>query len=102
MDWKANPSGSIPNSFLSNIDWHMDTWREGLLGATYARQDKTDQAHAQIEKLEPFRPSFPGTLTRMQKGLVSYWQARIHAVLGEKEQAVTRLAQSLRRPSYRI
>ena len=31
----------------------------------------------------------------MHKGGISYWQARIHAVLGEKEQAVVRLAQSM-------
>ena len=95
VDWKQMAGNSIPATFLPDLNWHMNTWREGLLGATYARQEKTEEAHVQIKKLESFRPSFPGSLHRMGKGGVSYCQGRIHAVLGENERAVTRLAQSI-------
>ncbi|MFK7922025.1 MAG: adenylate/guanylate cyclase domain-containing protein [Bacteroidia bacterium] len=96
MDWKTHAKGSIPESIWHNLDWHMDTWREGLLGTSYARQRKTDLARGQIEKLESFRASFPGSSFYMHLGVISYWQARIHAILGEKELSVARLTQSMK------
>lgn len=94
-DWKAQAGASIPKTLLPHLNWHMETWRVGLLGATYARQGKRDLAYAQIEKLEASRATNPPTLNRFHKGTVSNWQARIHAALGDKEQAVRRLAQSM-------
>lgn len=95
IDWETSAQGSIPPTILANIDPYMNTWREGLLGSTYARQGKTNLAHVQIEQLESFRANFPGTLNRFHRGVISYWQARIHGVLGEKAEAVARLAQSM-------
>ncbi|NND08688.1 MAG: hypothetical protein HKN87_20125 [Saprospiraceae bacterium] len=96
IDWVANAKGVTVDSYLPITNWHMNTWREGLWGSTYARQGKTDLAHAQIAKLESFRASFPGTLNRFQKGITPYWQGRIHAILGEKEESVAQLAQSMK------
>ena len=94
-DWESNARGSVPPFIIPILDWNMNIWREGLLGSTYARQGKTNLAQAQIKQLESFRASFPGTISRFFRGRISYWQARIHGVLGEKEQAVARLAQSM-------
>ena len=73
----------------------MDLWVEGLLGATYARQGMHDKALAQVKVLEFLSAGDPGYMNRMVKGEIPYYQARIYAILGEKEFAVQALQKSM-------
>ncbi len=96
-DWNNVGKGStVPKSILTNIDLHMSIWLEGLLGSIYARQGKTKMAQVQIDKLDSFSSVYPKKINRFHRGVIPYWQARIYAILGEKDQAVDALAQSLK------
>ncbi|MDX2247337.1 MAG: adenylate/guanylate cyclase domain-containing protein [Bacteroidia bacterium] len=78
----------------NNVSWHMNIWVEGLLGAALARQGKREAAYAQIKTLEAMRPGYPPESQRLHRGTISYWQGRIYALLGDKEQAVAALTRS--------
>ena len=69
---------------------------EALLGVIYARQGKTEKALAQIEKLEQYRSKLTKNISPHHKGFISWDQARIHAVLGNKEAAVQLIKQSIK------
>lgn len=91
IDWVNYSDGTLDASLELNIQWHMNLWLNGLLGSAYARQGKADLAIAQIQLLESFRASKPEMNNRFHFGVVSYWQARIYAVIDEKELAVASL-----------
>lgn len=96
-DWKEFSQGVFTgnhHAFENNVSWHMNIWVEGLLGAALARQGKREAAYAQIQTLEALRPGFPPESQRLHLGTISYWQGRIYAILGDKEQAVAALARS--------
>ncbi len=99
MDWKTY-SKEIINfdvpTYRHNVDWYMSVWLEGLLGCTYARQGRMNLAHAQIEKLESFSQFYPKVVNRFHKGVISYWKARIYAILGEKDKSVAFLTKSMK------
>ena len=82
----------VPSRASANL---LPCWVEGLLGATYARQGKTEKALLQIEKLEELRKTIPENPMRMRRGAVPYFQARIFALLNEKEQAVAMLKKAI-------
>ncbi|MCB0531552.1 MAG: hypothetical protein H6574_21610 [Lewinellaceae bacterium] len=97
MNWKEFSQGVVVGNFrhLNNhISWHMNVWVEGLLGAAFARQGKREAAYAQIQTLEAMHPGYPPESQRLHKGTISYWQGRIYAILGDKEQAVAALTRS--------
>jgi len=99
MDWKTYSEGIENNSnnlpYRHNIDWYMSVWVEGLLACTYARQGSMNLAHAQIEKLDSFSQFYPEVVNRFHKGVISYWKARIYAILGEKDKSVSFLTKSM-------
>jgi hypothetical protein len=49
-----------------------------------------------VEKLEQFRPKLKKNISPHHKGFISWDQARIHAVLGNKETAVQLVKQSIK------
>lgn len=91
IDWDSYLGRSGYNSY----QWYMRVWVEGLLGAVYARQGKVKQAKEQLEELEALHPHDPLAMNRMFQGEVPYYQARIHAILGEEELAVQVLKLSM-------
>ena len=104
-DWEAAENGFLA---LRETTWQTDVfpyqnafvglispWVEAMLGCIYARQGKHEQALAQIDKLEQMRASIPEKHSPSFKGFVSYWQGKIYAILGEKEQAVQHLQQAI-------
>jgi len=99
MDWKTYSEGieNISNNlpYRYNIDWYMSVWVEGLLGCTYARQGRMNLANTQIEKLDSFSQFYPEVVNRFHKGVISYWKARIYAILGEKDKSVSFLTKSM-------
>ncbi|TFH26143.1 MAG: hypothetical protein E4G98_07355 [Promethearchaeota archaeon] len=101
MDWETyskglrNITGPKYLPYRNNVDWYMSVWVEGLLGCTYARQGRMNLAHAQIEKLESFSQFYPKVVNRFHKGVISYWKARIYAILGEKDKSVSFLTKSM-------
>ena len=81
--------------FANSWQGRFPIWVEAMLGTIYARQGKSRQSLEQLQKLEEVGAEFqkfhdPGT-----KGYISYWQARIHALLGNKEKAIHLLKRSL-------
>jgi hypothetical protein len=70
-------------------------WIDGFLGAIYARQGKSELAKKQIEKLESYRSEVDTFVPRKGRGTIPYYQARIYAILGEKEKAVASLKKSI-------
>ncbi len=76
--------------------WYNELWVEGFLGSTLARQGRTDEAMAQLEYLETMRTDQPHMVNRLRKGSLSYYQARIYAILGMKEEAVEALRRAMR------
>jgi hypothetical protein len=94
IDWEALGEGSVPYPNNTMTSWRMTVWMNGLLGCTYARQGNVDKANAQIQLLELARASSPTVMTRFNKGIISYRQARIYAILGEKAKAVDLLERS--------
>ncbi len=95
QDWNKVSDGVIPKSMSKNVSWHMGVWVEGLLGAALARQGKKDDAYAQIETLEAMRPGYPTESQRLHRGTISYWQARIFAILTDQERAVAALTRAM-------
>jgi hypothetical protein len=101
MDWETytkgfkNIAGPKYLPYRHNVDWYMNVWLEGLLACTYARQGRMNLAHAQIEKLGTFSQSYPKVVNRFHKGVISYWKARIYAILGEKDKSVSFLTKSM-------
>ena len=95
QDWNELADGVIPKSLANHVSWHMDVWVEGLLGAALARQGKEDAAYAQIEILESRRSGYPPESQRLHRGTISYWQARIFAILEDKKQAAAALTRSM-------
>lgn len=96
-NWKEFSQGVFTGNFRhldNHISWHMSIWVEGLLGAALARQGKREAAYAQIQTLDAMRPGYPPESQRLHKGTISYWQGRIYAILGDKEQAVAALTRS--------
>jgi len=75
--------------------WHTRLWVEGFLGSTLARQGRTEEALAQAEYLESMRINQPHMVNRLKKGSISYYQARIYAILGMKQEAVEALSRSI-------
>lgn len=67
---------------------------DGLLGAIYAREGKSELALSQIEKLDSNDPQLY-TLPRSIRGFIPYYQARIYAILGDKENAVACVKKSI-------
>ena len=70
-------------------------WIDGFLGAIYARQGKTGLATEQIEKVESHRSEIGTFVPRKLRGAIPYLQARIYAILGEKDLAVAALKKSI-------
>ncbi|MFC2123229.1 adenylate/guanylate cyclase domain-containing protein [Bacteroidota bacterium] len=75
--------------------WYRKPWQTGFLGCVYARQEKKEEAFMQIQKLEALRAEFPEITNIHHRGIISYWQARIYAILNEKDKAVSSLKKSL-------
>jgi class 3 adenylate cyclase/TolB-like protein len=73
----------------------VEVWVEAMIGFIYARQGKYQEALLQIELLESLRADFPEKHSPSAKGYISYQQARILALLGEKEEAVRHVQKSL-------
>lgn len=92
VDWQ----GFFSDPLARTNWWFTDLWVEGFLGSIFARQGKTAEAYDQIAYLESLRPEFPGFVIRQRKGAISYYQARIYAILGEKEKAVEHLELAMR------
>ena len=72
-----------------------EVWIEGMLGSIYARRKKDDLAIKQLEKLDLIAESFPQKHAPILRGIIPYHQARIHALLGNKKEAVAYLRKSL-------
>ncbi len=70
-------------------------WIEGMLGSIYARQGKHDLAMRQVEILDHLQETFPPKHTPTFRGIIPYDQAKILALLGNKDQAVAHLKQAL-------
>jgi TolB-like protein len=76
------------------VPYYAPLWIDGLLGAIYARQGKSGQALDQIEQLGSFNLQ-PYAISRPMQGLIPYLQARIYAILGDKESAVACVKKSI-------
>jgi len=70
-------------------------WIEGLLGSIFARQGKKELAIQQLELLDRLQETFPPSHIPTSRGIIPYYQARIHALLGHKDEAVSYLQQAL-------
>jgi len=92
---ESDLNNHLDNWFGEYFLQYSQLWIEGFLGTIYARQGKTSQAKAQIEKLESYRPELPGVEGRKVRGVIPYWQARIYAILGEKENSVISLKKAM-------
>lgn len=90
VDWESQYESEEGQRYSSRLD----IWANGLLGAIYARQNKKEEALKQIEVLEAKRAIFPKFANRKSKGSIPYYQARIYAILGEKDLAVDYLKKS--------
>jgi len=91
VDWENYFTGGWTRKF----HWHTRLWVEGFLGSTLARQGRTEEALAQAEYLESMRINQPHMVNRLKKGSISYYQARIYAILGMKQEAVEALSRSI-------
>lgn len=89
IDWDNYFSGEEVKT------WYMKIWVEGLLGAVYARQGNAGKAQVQLEVLESLHREDPKAMSRMRKGEVPYYQARIYAILGDLDLAVEHLRRSM-------
>ena len=69
-------------------------WVEAMLGFIYARQDKAELALQQVDKLTLMHTELPAPRTPVLRGLVPYYQAKIQALLGNKDLAVKLLRKS--------
>jgi TolB-like protein len=85
----------LSDEHLKRDAWQMKIWVEGLLGSCYARQGKMKEALNQLTVLDALHPEEPNHMNRMRKGALPYYQARIYAILGDQEQAVDKLRQSM-------
>ena len=65
-----------------------------MLGNVYACQGKTGLAIEQIEVLTQLEKTFPLQHIPPSRGIIPYYQARIHALLDNKDEAVAYLQQS--------
>jgi len=92
VDWDNYFTGYWSRKF----QWYTRLWVEGFLGSTLARQGRTEEALAQVDYLESMRVNQPSMTYRLKKGGVSYYQARIYAILGMKQEAVEALNRSIR------
>jgi len=90
VDWNT----FITDETLRKKSWYVETWVEGLLGACYARLGMSDKALIQLKILDSMNSGNPKTTNRMLRGIVPYYQARIYAILGEKQKAVEALKRS--------
>jgi len=91
VDWDNLFAGQWTRKF----QWYTKLWVEGFLGSTLARQGRIEDALAQVEYLESMRINQPNMTYRLKKGSVSYYQARIYAILGMKQEAVEALNRSI-------
>jgi len=76
------------------LPYFAPLWIDGLLGVIYAKQGKSRLALTQIEKLDSF-DLHSYNVPRPQRGLIPYYQARIFAILGDKQSAVAYLKKSI-------
>ena len=86
-----NPDGKMLESLVEGVP---EVWIQGMLGCIYARLDKNDLARKQLELLDHIAKSFPHKHTPILRGIIPYHQACIHALLGNKAEAVTYLEKS--------
>jgi hypothetical protein len=91
VDWDNYFTGNEAKQF----HWYTRLWVEGFLGSTLARQGRTEEALAQVEYLESMRINQPNMINRLKRGSISYYQARIYAILGMKQEAVEALSRSI-------
>jgi len=91
VDWDNYFTGNEAKQF----HWYTRLWVEGFLGSTLARQSRTEEALAQVEYLESMRINQPNMINRLKRGSISYYQARIYAILGMKQEAVEALSRSI-------
>ena len=91
VDWENYFTGSWTKKF----HWYTRLWVEGFLGSTLARQGRNEEALAQIDYLESMRINQPKMVFRLKKGSISYYQARIYAIIGMKQEAVAALNRAI-------
>jgi len=82
------------NWWSKSFPLYGQLWIDGFLGTIYARQGKTQLAMQQIEQLESQRSKLDTFVSRKGRGVIPYYQARIYAILGEKDMAVASLKKS--------
>lgn len=91
FDWQAYYGKS------SLIQYQHPLWIAGLLGCIYAHQDKREAAMAQIEEIRLMEKDYNNKHhSPFTKGAIPYLQARIYAILGEKETAAALLGESIK------
>ncbi len=91
VDWENYFTGVWTKKF----HWYTELWVEGFLGSTLARQGRAEEALVQVEFLESMRINQPSMIYRLKKGSISYYQARIYAILGMKQEAVKSLNRAI-------
>ncbi|MEM7514818.1 MAG: hypothetical protein AAF388_28085, partial [Bacteroidota bacterium] len=94
-DWKIYYD-SFPEVTRENFIGFEQIWLTASWACLYAQQGKVTEAYQKIEEVEDLWENYKTKLhDPFSRGASSYYKARVHAILGEKEKAVAELRSSL-------